>query len=170
MKSLDQEIDRRSDVLQTNRAIAWDRLSANIRPPLLVVIMNELSVLSGMLEGSQFEKWLNSILAVAQITGVRVLMSTSTISELDMRWRNLVQLFVTGPQDGNNKDEFSTGLRTDEFSESIGIPPSKLSHNYRYSGVFTCVEPSSKRAITVRTSYIEESLFRLLDQLPDASL
>jgi len=122
----------RMRLLEQHSVTKWEELPPQSRPPLIWVVINELSLLEKVL-GRELESWLTRELSSALAGGIRYCILMQDASNWDTGWRRQIGLAVAGGQVSRDADKPNLGMSTAEIKERGGIPPSELAER----GFFT---------------------------------
>ncbi|MEI8306021.1 MAG: hypothetical protein WCF99_03035 [Chloroflexales bacterium] len=122
----------RMRLLEQHNVTKWEELPANLRPPLVWVVINELSLLEKVL-GRELEHWLTRELSSALAGGIRYCILMQDASNWETGWRRQIGLAIAGGQVSRDADKPNLGMSTAEIKDRGGIPPSELSER----GCFT---------------------------------
>ena len=145
---LDDERERRKNLLREAGAKNWHE-AADLKPfPLLLVYISELTTLERFVE--RFWEWANDHLSLDRALGICYIIGTQTASNTPTRWRRQVQLFVAGYQPSTDDDRPNTNIGAGSWPEGI-IAPSGLPLG---GGYFTGV--LGRTAFNVRAAYIAD--------------
>jgi hypothetical protein len=122
----------RMRLLEQHAVTKWEELPAAQRPPLVWVVINELSLLEKVL-GRELESWLTRELSSALAGGIRYCILMQDASNWDTGWRRQIGLAVAGAQVSRDADKPNLGMATAEIKERGGIPPSELSERGQFT-------------------------------------
>ena len=115
----------RMRLLEQHSVTKWEELPASTRPPLIWVVINELSLLEKVL-GRELEHWLTRELSSALAGGIRYCILMQDASNWETGWRRQIGLAVAGGQVSRDADKPNLGMSTTEIKDRGGIPPSEL--------------------------------------------
>jgi hypothetical protein len=110
----------------------WEELPPQSRPPLVWVVINELSLLEKVL-GRELEHWLTRELASALAGGIRYCILMQDASNWETGWRRQIGLAVAGGQVSRDADKPNLGMSTAEIKERGGIPPAELAERGQFT-------------------------------------
>ena len=122
----------RMRLLEQHGVTKWEELPPQSRPPLVWVVINELSLLEKVL-GRELESWLTRELSSALAGGIRYCILMQDASNWETGWRRQIGLAVAGGQVSRDADKPNLGMSTAEIKEHGGVPPSELAER----GFFT---------------------------------
>ena len=122
----------RMRLLEQRGVTKWEELPPQSRPPLVWVVINELSLLEKVL-GRELESWLTRELSSALAGGIRYCILMQDASNWETGWRRQIGLAVAGGQVSRDADKPNLGMSTAEIKERGGVPPSELAER----GFFT---------------------------------
>lgn len=122
----------RMRLLEQHDVTKWEELPPQSRPPLIWVVINELSLLEKVL-GRELESWLTRELSSALAGGIRYCILMQDASNWETGWRRQIGLAVAGGQVSRDADKPNLGMSTAEIKERGGVPPSELAER----GFFT---------------------------------
>lgn len=115
----------RMRLLEQHSVTKWEELPASTRPPLIWVVINELSLLEKVF-GRELEHWLTRELSSALAGGIRYCILMQDASNWETGWRRQIGLAVAGGQVSRDADKPNLGMSTTEIKDRGGIPPSEL--------------------------------------------
>ncbi len=115
----------RMRLLEQHGVTKWEELPVSTRPPLIWVVINELSLLEKVL-GRELEHWLTRELSSALAGGIRYCILMQDASNWETGWRRQIGLAVAGGQVSRDADKPNLGMSTTEIKDRGGIPPSEL--------------------------------------------
>lgn len=119
-------------LLEQHGVTKWEELPTQNRPPLVWVVINELSLLEKVL-GRELERWLTRELSSALVGGIRYCILMQDASNWETGWRRQIGLAVAGGQVSRDADKPNLGMSTAEIKGRGGVPPSELTER----GFFT---------------------------------
>lgn len=122
----------RMRLLEQHGVTKWEELPPQTRPPLVWVVINELSLLEKVL-GRELESWLTRELSSALAGGIRYCILMQDASNWETGWRRQIGLAVAGGQVSRDADKPNLGMSTAEIKDRGGVPPSELAER----GFFT---------------------------------
>lgn len=157
----------RMRLLEQHAVTKWEELPIAQRPPLVWVVINELSLLEKVL-GRELENWLTRELSSALAGGIRYCILMQDASNWDTGWRRQIGLAVAGGQVSRDADKPNLGMATGEIKERGGIPPSELSER----GQFTVRFYRDVASVSIPFLSVEqrkEAIARLPRVLPNPS-
>jgi hypothetical protein len=167
MESLKVERERRIIKLR-GKVTKWDEYEGNDLP-LLIVYVAELALLQSALGKSALGDWLTTELVSSRAVGIRYIIASQDVSNLDTSWRRQISLFMAGVQNSQSADMPNTGMYTKDLEALGAIPPSQLPGGKYGAGVFTCIH--DRDTATVRTALLTKDTRRnLLARLPEKPL
>lgn len=152
MRAWNQERRRRERLLDQYSVTKWENLPDDVRPPLLLFIVNELTVLAkGMAKGAKFEDWLDVELKAMRKCGMRAWLFTQNANRMETPWRDTCSMKIAGYQPPAERLVIAnTGLATSDIKRAGALPPSELLEK----GMFTVIEKGL--VVTGRTSLISD--------------
>ncbi|MEI7770681.1 MAG: hypothetical protein WCI67_11855 [Chloroflexales bacterium] len=115
----------RMRLLEQHSVTKWEELPSQSRPPLIWVVINELSLLEKVL-GRELESWLTRELSSALAGGIRYCILMQDASNWETGWRRQIGLAIAGGQVSRDADKPNLGMSTAEIKDRGGIPPSEL--------------------------------------------
>ncbi|PDV96519.1 FtsK/SpoIIIE domain-containing protein [Candidatus Chloroploca asiatica] len=122
----------RMRLLAQHGVTKWEELPPQSRPPLVWVVINELSLLEKVL-GRELERWLTRELSSALAGGLRYCILMQDASNWETGWRRQIGLAVAGGQVSRDADKPNLGMSTGEIKERGGMPPSELAERGQFT-------------------------------------
>lgn len=157
------KLDRKRWLKQA-RVSSWDNYRGADRPPLMIVIISELTQLLEVMTRSEVESWLMREVNVWRGLGLRLVVGTQNTSGWSKEWRAAMECFFAGLQPSGDEVRPNTGKTTKELEEVLQVVPPHRLPNVR--GLFTAVHRNT--AVNVRTTYLDDDQRMLLAlRLPD---
>ncbi|KPV54385.1 hypothetical protein SE17_04060 [Kouleothrix aurantiaca] len=152
MRAWRLERRRREALLDQYGVTKWERLPDHARPPMLLFVVNELTVLAkGMTaKAGRFEDWIDVELKAMRKCGMRAWLFTQNVSGMQTNWRDNCSMKLAGYQPVDRLAEPNTGLNAAEIRKAGALAPNELIER----GMFTLIEKGS--VITGRTSYLDD--------------
>jgi hypothetical protein len=127
--------NERMRLLEQHTVTKWEELPISIRPPLVWVVINELSLLEKVL-GRELESWLTRELSSALAGGIRYCILMQDASNWETGWRRQIGLAIAGGQISRDADKPNLGMSTAEIKDRGGIPPSELTERGTFTARF----------------------------------
>ena len=115
----------RMRLLEQHSVTKWEELPSQSRPPIIWVVINELSLLEKVL-GRELESWLTRELSSALAGGIRYCILMQDASNWETGWHRQIGLAIAGGQVSRDADKPNLGMSTAEIKDRGGIPPSEL--------------------------------------------
>lgn len=154
--------------LKQVKASSWDNYRGPDRPPLVVVIISELTQLTEIMTQAEVEDWLMREINIWRGLGLRLLVGTQNSSQWSKKWRGAIEFFCAGRQPSRDEVKPNTGKDLKELEEMGVIPPNRLPQLDKARGVFTIVQGDV--GVTVRTTFVDdEQRAYWVEQLPGRS-
>jgi DNA segregation ATPase FtsK/SpoIIIE, S-DNA-T family len=167
MEALRAERERRTIKLR-GVVSKWDEYAGDDLP-LVVVYVAELSLLQSAIGKTALGDWLTTELVSSRAVGIRYIIASQDVSNLDTTWRRQISLFMAGVQNTQSADMPNTGMYTKDLEALGAVPPSQLPSGRAGSGVFTCIH--DRDVATLRTTLLTDAnRTQLLGRLPDKPL
>lgn len=149
----------------------WSALPEAARPPLLLIIITELSLMISQVGKAPFNAWMNATLSSWRAFGGHIMVGTQVVNNLDTNWRGQLSLFMAAAQNQPEYDKPGTGFTTKSILELGGVPPSQLPPVPVNAGIFLLSSPNQKSVLNVRASLIEDAaLVRMLARCPNKEI
>lgn len=150
--------------LKESRVSSWDNYRGSNRPPLMIVVISELTQLLEVMSRAEVESWLMREVNVWRGLGLRLVVGTQNTSGWSKEWRAAMECFFAGLQPSGDEVRPNTGKTIKELEEVLGVVPPHRLPNVR--GLFTAVHRNT--AINVRSTYLDDDQRALLTlRLPD---
>jgi|GEM_PF-1752009 len=150
--------------LKESRVSSWDNYRGPNRPPLLIVVISELTQLLEVMSRAEVESWLMREVNVWRGLGLRLVVGTQNTSGWSKEWRAAMECFFAGLQPSGDEVRPNTGKTIKELEEVLGVVPPHRLPNVR--GLFTAVHRNT--AVNVRSTYLDDDQRALLTlRLPD---
>jgi DNA segregation ATPase FtsK/SpoIIIE-like protein len=127
---IDAEAERRSDLIFGSGYRSREQYvtkTGNVLPMIVVLITDGMDAIQGLIE-----QRLISLASKGRALGFKVVVSMSTPTKRDMRWRINLSTVMSGPLQDRSQNAVALGLPTD----SIVFPPSFLPDPRRRHGTF----------------------------------
>ncbi len=166
MRAIRLERLRRERLLDAAQVTKWESLPEDVRPPLLLIIVSEITVLAGTLgKGEKIETWLDVELAAMRKCGMRAWLCTQNVSGMETQWRDKCSMKLGGYQAADRLCLPNLALTAAEIRDAGALPPPELIQR----GMFTLVDKG--QVLTMRTSYVpDEARLAAFRSLPQAAV
>jgi hypothetical protein len=171
LKALQGERERREKIVSSfteeSGVRKWSAVPKEHRPPLLLIIITEISMMVSELGQAETGRRLNDALVSWRAFGGHILLGTQFVNNMDTGWRGQIPLLLAGAQNDFVYDKPSTRFTTERIKQLGAVPPSELPPVPAFGGVFLLAAPGQKEVINVRSSFItDEGLVRILRTFP----
>jgi len=169
MTAITSERERRVAILQTYKEQGirkWAHIPN--RPPFLVIIITEITLIIQAVGKNEAMTWLNAELVSWRAFGGYCVLLTQVVNNMDTTFRGQIDIFMGAAQNRDTYDEPNTMFGTKDILKAGCVPPSQLPPVPMNAGVFLVASPSMRLVTNTRSSFISDAaLVRILSQHPN---